>query len=260
MRLWKRTHFPSNSYARLSSSMTIEEFICSTNLADNVEMLFHILENVLCDMGFDRVLLALLTAHPNLRMEARHGYLKNYPEDWVKYYLERGYDAIDPVRSLAFARTGAYTWQEIIDSMSLSKYQILMFNEAEEAQLYHGIGVAMRGTGGAVAGLGIASTQKGVDTSRVTLDKVNLIAQQFYVCFTRLMAAQPTVRSVMLNARESEILKWSARGFSRADISERLHISLHTVDFHIRNAMKKLDAKNITAAVVMALNMGLIQI
>ena len=248
------------TFPGFSALMTIEEFICSTNLADNVEMLFHLLEKVLCDLGFDRVLLALLTAHPNLKMEAKHGYLKNYPEDWVNYYLERGYDAIDPVRTLAFAKTGAYTWQEIINSMSLSKKQILMFNQAEEAQLYHGIGVAMRGVGGAVAGLGIASTLKGVDTSRVTLDKINLIAQQFYVCFSRLMAAQPTTQVVRLNAREGEILKWSARGLSRADIGERLHISLHTVDFHIRNAMKKLEAKNITAAVVIALNMGLIQI
>lgn len=74
------------------------------------------------------------------------------------------------------------------------------------------------------------------------------------------MEEQPIAHTITLSIRESEILKWSARGFSRADIGERLNISLHTVDFHIRHVMKRLDAKNITSAVVMALNLGLIQI
>lgn len=240
--------------------MNIEEFIFLSNLADSVDGLFQIFEKAMCDMGFDRVLLALLTDHPSLKIEAKHGYLKNYPDAWVKYYLEQGYDAIDPVRTLAFAKTGAYTWGEIIKSKTLSKKQIRMFNEAEDSNLYNGVGVALRGGGGTIAGLGVASSTKGVDTNRVTLDKVNLIAQQFYICFWRLMEKQPIAHTVTLSIRESEILKWSARGFSRADIGERLNISLHTVDFHIRRVMKKLDTKNITSAVVIALNLGLIQI
>lgn len=240
--------------------MNIEEFIFGTNQVDNVNMLFQLLEKAMSDLGFDRVLLALLTAHPTLKMEAQHGFLKNYPEDWVQYYLARGYDAIDPVRMLAFTTTGAYTWEKIVNSKTLSKKQILMFNEADEARLYSGIGVALHGAGGAKAAFGIASTQRDVDTSRIILDIVNLIAQQFYVCFWRLMESQPSLQTITLNTRESEVLKWSARGFSRPDVAERLHISIHTVDFHIRSAMKKLNANNITSAVVIALNFGLITI
>lgn len=65
---------------------------------------------------------------------------------------------------------------------------------------------------------------------------------------------------VSLTDREQEILKWSARGYTKADISGRLNLSIHTVDSHIRNSMRKLDTKNITSAVVKALNLGLIQI
>jgi len=240
--------------------MSIEDFIYYTNLADSVEMLFMHFEKAMYDMGFDRALLALLNDHPTLKLEAKHGYIKNYPEDWVKHYLAQGYDAIDPIRSLAFVKTGAFTWDEIITSKTLSKKQIQMFNEAEDAHLYNGIGVALRGGGGAIAGLGIASTIKDTDTSRFTLDKVNLMANQFYTCFWRLMEQKPIADTVTLNIRESEILKWTARGYTKTDIGERLNISFHTVDYHIRNVMKKLDAKNITSAVVIALNLGLIQI
>jgi DNA-binding CsgD family transcriptional regulator len=240
--------------------MNIEEFIFSTNLADSVDILFHILEKAMCDMGFDRMLFALLTAHSSLKMGAKHGYLKSYPEDWVNEYLEQGDDAIEPIRTLAFAKRGAYTWDEIINSRILSKKQTLLLADTEKNHLYNGIGVALHGTGGPTAWLGIASTVKGVDTSRVILDKVNLIAQQFCVCYGRLMEEHPIVHAVTLNKRESEILKWSARGFSRADIGERLNISLHTVDFHIRKVLRKLDAKNITSAVVIALNLELIHI
>lgn len=240
--------------------MTLEEFIYQTNQVGSVDQLFMTFENVMRGFGFDRILFTLMNDHPTLKKEAEHGIVKSYPDDWVDHYLERGYDVIDPVRALAFVTTGAFTWREVINTHALSKKQMQMFNEAEEARLYNGVGVALRGAGGAVAALGAASTEKNVDTTPLLLDKINLMANQFYVCFWRLMETQPPPKAITLTNREGEILKWSARGFTKSAIGERLNISQHTVDYHARGAMKKLNAKNMTSAVVMALNLGIIQI
>jgi len=241
-------------------TINLEDFIHNSNQADTVDSLFKVFEDAMSSMGFDRILLALMNDHPALKKEAEHGVVRNYPESWVNYYLEKKYDVIDPVRTLSFTKTGVYTWSEIIDSGSLSKKQIQMFNEAEEAKLYNGIGVALRGGGGAVAALGAASTDRHIDLCPFILDKVNLLANQFYVCYWRLMESHATLSTVVLTTREGDILKWSAKGLTKVDIGHRLNISHHTVDYHVRNILKKLDAKNIAAAIFIALNLGLIQV
>ncbi len=67
-------------------------------------------------------------------------------------------------------------------------------------------------------------------------------------------------KKIHLTLKEKEILIWSARGLTKTDIGCHLNISTHTVDYHVRNAIKKLGAKNITSAVVVALKTDLIDI
>ncbi len=63
-----------------------------------------------------------------------------------------------------------------------------------------------------------------------------------------------------LTLREKQILSLSARGLTRLDIGQNIHLSPHTVDFHIRSSMRKLKANNITSAVAMAFRQGLIDV
>jgi LuxR family transcriptional regulator len=61
-----------------------------------------------------------------------------------------------------------------------------------------------------------------------------------------------------LTERELEVLRWSADGKSAALIADILTISKNTVDFHIKNAVQKLQTSNKTAAVARAVMMGLL--
>ena len=64
--------------------------------------------------------------------------------------------------------------------------------------------------------------------------------------------------AAMLTKREAEVLGWTADGATSAQVSERLHISERTANFHINNMLLKLDAPNKTALAVKALRLGLI--
>lgn len=57
----------------------------------------------------------------------------------------------------------------------------------------------------------------------------------------------------VLSSRESEILTLLAEGLTGEEIAQRLVLSPETVRTHVRNAMKKLEARTRTAAVVKAL-------
>lgn len=66
------------------------------------------------------------------------------------------------------------------------------------------------------------------------------------------------VQTARLTPREVEILNWIKEGKSSWDISVILKCSKRTVEFHVANIKKKLNAVNRTQAVVTALHQGLI--
>jgi len=59
-------------------------------------------------------------------------------------------------------------------------------------------------------------------------------------------------KEVQLNARETEVLTWSARGKTSDEIASILGLSKRTVDFHFDNARTKLNVSTRTQAVVKA--------
>jgi LuxR family transcriptional regulator, quorum-sensing system regulator SolR len=63
-----------------------------------------------------------------------------------------------------------------------------------------------------------------------------------------------------LTSRELEILDWCKKGKTRPDIARILAISPKTVEFHLSNVMNKLGASNQLAAVVIALQRGLLEL
>ncbi|HSK41898.1 MAG TPA: helix-turn-helix transcriptional regulator [Arenibaculum sp.] len=61
-----------------------------------------------------------------------------------------------------------------------------------------------------------------------------------------------------LTNREIEVLKWASYGKTSREISEILIISVNTVNFHVKNAMMKLETANKTATVARASMLGLL--
>lgn len=59
-----------------------------------------------------------------------------------------------------------------------------------------------------------------------------------------------------LSPRESEVLQFMAQGLANKMIAARLHISLHTVKFHVASILAKLDAESRTEAVTTGLRRG----
>jgi DNA-binding CsgD family transcriptional regulator len=61
-----------------------------------------------------------------------------------------------------------------------------------------------------------------------------------------------------LTARERSVLQTLATGASRNEAARELSISVNTVQAHLRNAMRKLNAPSKLAAVLVALRAGAI--
>jgi DNA-binding CsgD family transcriptional regulator len=94
-----------------------------------------------------------------------------------------------------------------------------------------------------------------------TLSSVHLISHTFMRQIDCLMDTDRSGGSppYPLTAREIECLTWAARGKTTSEIAEHLHRSSETVEFHLSNAMTKLDAHNRAHAVAIACLRGLIR-
>jgi two-component system NarL family response regulator len=68
------------------------------------------------------------------------------------------------------------------------------------------------------------------------------------------------VDSESLTARETEVLKCVARGDANREVAERLHISEDTVKAHMKSILAKLNAKDRTNAVMIALRRGILEV
>jgi DNA-binding CsgD family transcriptional regulator len=73
----------------------------------------------------------------------------------------------------------------------------------------------------------------------------------------QLWSGSPSLR---LTKKEVECLRWCKEGKTNWEIGEILLISEKTVEFHLRNLMKKLGATNRMTAVMSAIKCGLISL
>jgi DNA-binding CsgD family transcriptional regulator len=238
----------------------VEEFIDLSNKSGSINELFGLFEKAVRPMGIDQIVFSLMTDHTALNRHAGHGILVNYPEGWMQYYAEQGYESLDPVRHRMFASNGPFEWDELVASPTLTNRQKRFFSEAADAGLRVGFGIPLRGARGAIAGFGLASSSRNLDLDNNALSRMNLLAQQFYQAYLSLEGAADDAGAATLSEREQEILKWCARGKTRWEIGRILGVSENTVNFHLRNIYRKFDTRNITVAVLTALRHGLIQL
>jgi DNA-binding CsgD family transcriptional regulator len=64
--------------------------------------------------------------------------------------------------------------------------------------------------------------------------------------------------NILLSTREKEVLEWLKQGKSSWDMSVILGISERTVNFHVHNIMRKLNATNRPSIIAAAAGMGLL--
>lgn len=80
------------------------------------------------------------------------------------------------------------------------------------------------------------------------------IARMILTTFNAVRPAEPEID---LTERERETLSLLAKGLIKKEIAERMGVSYHTVDTHVRNIYGKLQVHNLSGAVAKAIQLGL---
>lgn len=181
----------------------------------------------------------------------------NYPPGWVGQYLESKYFSYDPIVQLACFCNTAFNWESLGSSFRITKMQNKIMKSASEFRIGSGLSIGLHHLNGRVNILSFAR-QSSRPISHVELQRSSLLGHMIDALWMNEGTPRSYGRVELLTARERECLTWAAVGKSSRDIADIIGVSANTVDFHIKNSMRKLDCATRRFAIVKALRQGLI--
>ncbi|MGY5795259.1 LuxR family transcriptional regulator len=246
-----------------SQAVAVEfcRFLDQTDGAAQPDHLFKLLSGFA--LNFDCPWIAYDPRRPNRKIHRRAPsdlrMMLNYPNEWLKRYSEMEYGKIDPIINKSRKRERAFRWSELYNDASTTELERRIFDEAATFGLRSGISVPMHGPYGSFAVISFAHPLEREFDNR-TISYLQLAAAHFHLEFAKFANQSCMENTPDLSLREKECILWVARGKSSWDIGTILGISYNTVNFHIKNVMRKLDVTSRTVAAVKALNSGIIEL
>lgn len=231
-----------------------EEQIQSLLTYDSAADLFQCVTESARELGFDYcaygIRMPLPISAPRTEM------FNNYPVDWQTHYQAQSYLAVDPTVAQGGRSTMPFVWSDELFAPARD-----MWEDARAYGLEYGWAQSCRDTRGISGMLTLARAREDLSASELVAKTpaMSWLVQTAHFGMARcLMAKLLPEAEVMLSNREIEILRWTAEGKTSSEVADILRIAERTVNFHINNAMIKLNANNKTAAVIRASVLGLL--
>jgi DNA-binding CsgD family transcriptional regulator len=187
-----------------------------------------------------------------------------FPSEWRSRYNKKNYHQVDPIYRHCQTSTASIEWQQAAVGRDLAPVQRQLFSEAHDFGLADGLAIPLHGPSGGFAVVSLSANdltakfKRNVDARRHT---AHLMAIHFHAVVERLLEIDDKAsKPIELTERETECIKWSALGKSSWEISQILSLSERTVNFHMSNAIRKLDVSNRTHAVAKSIYYNLISL
>lgn len=232
-----------------------EEQLGVLNAIQCEHQLFQTLAAAARELGFDYCAYGLRMPLP--LSNPKTVMFNNYPESWQRRYEGENYLVIDPT-----VRHGTKSIMPVVWTDDLFEPVREFWEDARSFGLRHGWAQSSRNPD-SVAGM-LTLARSGEPLSDLELrdkgPKMTWLAQAAHSSMSRLLTLRLMPEAnVHLSAREVAVLQWTAEGKTSSEIADILKIAERTVNFHISNAMVKLNAGNKTAAAVRAALLGFLQ-
>jgi DNA-binding CsgD family transcriptional regulator len=187
-------------------------------------------------------------------------FITTYPQPWVEHYDRNDYLRIDPVMLDAPSHSTPMHWGTREHRKQVTPRQRRFLDEASEMGLCQGAAIPIHAAGGefGLVSVAVDTTPRRFGTlMRTHLHQMHLLSLYYHAHVAEQFIATESA-TVSVTARERECLSWSAQGKTSWEISEILAVSEATVNFHMQNAMRKLEVYSRPHAIVKAVMLGII--
>lgn len=213
------------------------------------------------DLDFDYFAIGHKYEHDIGRNHASaRAFSTNFPEDWQQFYFDNKLQRHDPVIAWGPRVSYAVEWHAICRQSGYNQNQRMVLESASDFGLKCGLFMSVRNLDGSIQLVSFAN-HRPKKMSESVLAQATRVGQRMSIWLRdKANDGRCSSDEIELSSREIECLRWTALGKTSAEIELIIGISDNTVNFHLKNAMRKLDASSRTLAVVKALRMNLIQL
>ena len=180
----------------------------------------------------------------------------NYTNKWQSRYADKNYIAIDPT-----VKHGLISTRPIVWGNKQIQEQPEFWEEASAHGLKYGWAQSSFLTPSSIGMLTVARENEDRYLEKTPCNQTLLIwlNNVFKSSYAEIILPNILKETYLaLTARETEMLKWCADGKTSDEIAIILNLTKRTVDFHIANAINKLNVTNKTAAAVKAIQLNII--
>ncbi len=181
----------------------------------------------------------------------------NFPEEFLREYMARGYLRTDSVLKKSFA-THRVQYTSERDPARPREIISLLADFGMQEGYTNGSGPSSPADDGCV----ICFKGPSIGYEPRTAAIVEFLAAHLHLAISGVRQGEAESEAdapVVLSGREREVMAWLQEGKSSWDTSVILGISERTVYFHVGNIMRKLGAKNRPQALAIAARRGLLR-
>ncbi len=183
----------------------------------------------------------------------------DYPAEWQDRYHRKLYRFYDPVAVTTRRSRLPFFWDDRSFLRPFRKDQRMVFHEAGAFRISAGYSIPVAGPQGDLGVFSVIAARPSEidDAVRGAGGEIYLRAVQVHDMMVRRVAPRRETEHG-LSAREIECLRWTADGKTTDQIAHIASIAPATVNFHLKNAVKKLGAANRHHAAIIAIRGGVI--
>lgn len=185
--------------------------------------------------------------------------LTDYPPEWRQIYVARNFKAVDPVMRMGRQNMGPFAWkgnERYLNGLT----DEIFFREAAGFGIRSGFSMPIPAGYGRFAMLTLASDNIEAATGVAVGNEVLAATAVAFIhlSLTRLDGDTGNRDEIRLTGREATCLSWASFGKKAPEIATLVGISENTVRFYLVQARDKLGAGNVSHAIRLAVERGLI--
>lgn len=221
---------------------------------NEITSVFEMVINQAYELGFQYCSFKMTSQQPNNQTNPFE--ISNYPNEWTILYKQARFFDVDPIVKRCKECVLPIVWEEKTFKDAPSLWSL-----AQTLGVNVGWTQAVHDFQGVFSMLTLARGKHDVSPQELyeKAGQVLWLCHAMHAVVAQKYAETPDVSPASkLTSREREILMWSGKGKTAADIATILCLSERTVGFHICSCFKKLGVNNKIAAVLCAARSGII--